>query len=166
MLVYLQGLGEGALFHSVEEWEELTGELFRGRRRRSAPARPSATEAGDAFQAWRRDIRALFRAVLQEHELDGLFFPQAGSPIGNLVEDPERPDYNPNNHPEIPSNIINHIGLPVVTLPFAYYEDGTPFVLAFIGDTWTEADLLAYAYDFEQATNARVPPEMLPKRDD
>lgn len=60
--------------------------------------------------------------------------------------------------PEIPSNIVNDIGLPVVTLPFAYYDDGTPFVLAFIGDLWTEAKLLAYAYDLEQATLVRIPP--------
>ncbi len=110
------------------------------------------------------DIRALFRGVLEEHDLDGLFFPQAGAPIPDLVEDPERPDYNPNNHPEIPSNIVNDIGLPVVTVPFAYYYGDTPFVLAFIGDMWTEAELLAYAYDFEQATRARVPPTLSPQR--
>ena len=100
--------------------------------------------------------------MLEEFDLDGLFFPQAGAPIRDLVEDPERPDFNPNNHPELPSNIINEIGLPVVTVPFAYYEDGTPFVAAFIGDTWTEAELLAYAYDFEQATRARIPPRIEP----
>ena len=186
MLVYLQGLGEGAAFNSTEEYEKVAGQPFRGRRtargsrgrrggngarggrgrrggRSRGPARPSATEEGDAFQAWRKDIRALFRTVLADHELDGLFFPQAGAPIPDLVEDPERPDYNPNNHPEIPSNIVNHIGLPVVTVPFAYYYGDTPFVLAFIGDLWTEAELLAYAYDFEQATRARVPPELRPR---
>lgn len=169
MLVYLQGLGAGAAFNSPEEYEEVTGQPFRGRgqrggRRSRGPARPSATEAGDAFGAWRMEIRALFRGVLAEYELDGLFFPQAGAPIPDLLEDPERPDYNPNNHPEIPSNIVNDIGLPVVTVPFAYYYGDTPFVLAFIGDLWTEAELLAYAYDFEQATVARVPPQLQPAR--
>ena len=51
-----------------------------------------------------------------------------------------RPEYSPNNHPELPSNIVNALGVPVATVPFAYYDDGTPFVLAFIGDTgprWT-----------------------------
>ena len=80
-----------------------------------------------------------------------------------LVEDPERPDYSPNNHPELPRNIVNALGVPLVTVPFAYYDDGTPFVLAFIGDTWTEAQLLAYAYDFEQATQSRFPPDLVAK---
>ena len=160
MLNYFLGLGPGAAFHSVGEWEALSGKTFREGRERPPPARPSATEEGDAFQGWRADIRALFRRVLEENDLDGLFFPQAGAPIGDLVEDPERPDFNPNNHPELPSNVINDIGLPVVTVPFGYYPDGTPFVLAFIGDLWTEAALLGYAYDLEQATKARIPPQL------
>ena len=161
MLVYLQGLGPDAAFSTIAEWEALTGREFRRGRRSRPPAAPTATEEGDAFQAWRMEIRALFRAVLEENELDGLFFPQAGEPIRPMVEDPERPDYRPNNHAELPSNIINDIGLPTVTVPFAYYDDGTPFVLAFIGDLWTDADLLAYAYELEQATLARVPPMLV-----
>jgi amidase len=161
-LVYLQGLGPGAAFHSVEEWEALTGGTFRRWGRDRPPVVPTATEEGDAFQAWRMEIRGLFRKVLADQELDGLFFPQAGAPIPPLVQDPERPDYNPNNHPELPSNIVNRLGVPVVTVPFGYYDDGTPFVLAFIGDTWSEADLLAWAYDLEQATKARRPPVLGP----
>ena len=159
MAVYLLGLGPTAAFRSVEEWEALAGRDFRGGRRRP-PIAPTATEEGDTFQAWRREMRALFRAVMEEHRLDGLFFPQAGEPIRPLVEDAARPQYRPNNHAELPSNIINDIGLPTVTVPYAYYEDGTPFVLAFIGDLWTDAELLAYAYDLEQATLARVPPTL------
>ena len=158
MLIYLQGLGEDASFSTIEEWEALTGEEFRRGRRSRNPERSRPSEDSVSFPDWRMEIQTLFRSVLKENQLDGLFFPQAGSPIPELIEDPERPDFNPNNHPEIPSNIVNDIGLPTVTLPFAYYDDGTPFVLAFIGDLWTEAKLLAYAYDLERATLARVPP--------
>ena len=163
MVVYLQGLGPGAPFDSIEEWEMLSGRAWdRGRRRDGSPpappARPSATEEGDAYQAWRFGIRNLFRSVLVENELDGLFFPQSGVPNRPVVEDPERPDFAPNNWAELPSNIINDIGVPTVTVPFSYFEDGTPFVLAFIGDMWTEAQLLSYAYALEQARPARRPP--------
>ncbi len=164
LAVYLKGLGPGAAFHSVEEWEALAGRLLRGGRRTRAPTAPTATEEGDAFQAWRREMRALFRQVLAEHDLDGLFFPQAGEPIRPLVEDAERPDYRPNNHAELPSNIINDIGLPTVVVPFGWYDDGTPFVVAFIGDLWTDAELMAYAYDVEQATLARRAPVLTDAR--
>ena len=165
MLLYLQGLGPDAPFNSIEEWEAASGQEYRRGRGRGGqaptlPARPSATEAGDAFQAWRMQVRALYRGVLKQYDLDGLFFPQAGAPNRDLLEDPERPDYNPNNWPELPSNIINDFGVPVVTVPYSYYEDGTPFVLVFIGDLWTEAELLGYAYVLEQATRSRVPPEL------
>ena len=165
--IYLQGLGSDAAFQSIAEWEELSGEVFRrgnsgeGERRRTLPTRPSATEEGDAFQSWRMEIRALFRNVMADHELDALFFPQAGAPNRDLIEDPERPDYNPNNWPELPSNIINDLGVPVVTVPYAYYEDNTPFVLAFIGDMWTEADLLGYAFILEQAIMSRRAPKLI-----
>jgi Asp-tRNA(Asn)/Glu-tRNA(Gln) amidotransferase A subunit family amidase len=168
LLVYLQGLGDGAAFHTIEEWERLTGLEFRpgvpGDSDRpfaaAPPTRPGATEEGDAYQAWRQRLRELFRGVLERHQLDGLFFPQAAEPGRSLVEDPTRPQYAPNNWPEIPSNIVNDLGVPVITVPFAYYGDGTPFVIALIGDTWTEADLLGYAFAFEQATRARRPPTL------
>jgi Asp-tRNA(Asn)/Glu-tRNA(Gln) amidotransferase A subunit family amidase len=176
MLNYLQGLGEGAAFNSIEEWEALSGRSFGrggGRERPEVSRDPTGTggppptreveveETRPSFQEWRERIQMLFREVLAENDLDGLFFPQAGSPIPDLIDDPERPDRNPNNHPELPSNIINDMGLPLVTLPFAYYDDGTPFVLAFIGDVWTEGELLAFAYDLEQATRSRKAPELV-----
>ncbi len=166
LYLYLQGLGDAAPFRSVEEWEALTGrELSRARNRDGVltpPTRPSATEEGDRFQAWRLEMLERFREVLEENELDGLFFPQAGSPAPDLVEDPERPEHNPNNWPELPSNIVNDLGVPVVTVPYGYYDDGTPFVVAFIGDRWSEADLLSWAWHLERATRARIAPTLVP----
>jgi Asp-tRNA(Asn)/Glu-tRNA(Gln) amidotransferase A subunit family amidase len=126
-----------------------------GANRPQVPVAVSATEEGDAFGAWRMQIRALVRKVLADNRLDGLFFPQAGGPIRPFIENPACPDYSPNNHPELPSNIINDIGLPLVTMPADYYPDGMPFNIAFIGDMWTEPQLIGYAYDLEQATKAR-----------
>jgi len=162
MFVYMQGLAESSPFRTPGEWEALTGRSMPGNRT-GPPVHPGATEAGDAFQGWRHDLRTLFRRVLEDHELDGLFFPQAGGPLRPMVEDPERPDYQPNNHPELPSNITNALGVPVATVPYAYYRDGTPFVLAFIGDLWTDWELLSWAYALEQATQARRAPELTPE---
>ena len=39
---------------------------------------------------------------------------------------------------------------------------GLPLGLSFMGPAWSEADLLAMAYAFEQATLARRPPAFTP----
>jgi Asp-tRNA(Asn)/Glu-tRNA(Gln) amidotransferase A subunit family amidase len=166
--MYLRGLGPGAAFHSVEEWERLMGHEFRPVRRPDDQIIPSTRaqprgRGGDpaaAYVGWRQDLVALFQRVLADNDLDALFFPQAASPNRNLVEDPDRPDYAPNNWPEIPSNIVNDLGVPVVTVPYAYYPDGTPFAVAWIGDNWTEGELLGYASALETATQARRAPTL------
>jgi Asp-tRNA(Asn)/Glu-tRNA(Gln) amidotransferase A subunit family amidase len=155
MMVYMQGLGATSPFHSVDEWEKLTGKRMAGGGGRGNPVAVTATEQGDAYGAWRKDMRALFRKVMADNKLDGLFFPQAGAPISH-----RNGDATPNDHPELPSNIINDIGLPTITLPYAYYADGTPCNMAFIGDLWTDDKLLAWAYDFEQATKGRMAPKL------
>jgi Asp-tRNA(Asn)/Glu-tRNA(Gln) amidotransferase A subunit family amidase len=157
LAAYLRGLGPAAAFRSIGEWERLSGRSFRGG---SDDGEPAAAAEGD-YQRWQRDMQALFRSVLQEHDLDGLFFPQAGAPIRPLVEDSERPDFSPNNHPELPSNIVDDVGLPVITLPVGWYADGMPFVVAFIGDLRSEAALLGWAYDLERATRARAAPALV-----
>jgi amidase len=158
MFIYLQGLGPTSPFRTAQEYEALAGRPISGGGGRGSPVAVTATESGDAFGAWRRDMRVIFRKVMTDNKLDGLFFPQAGAPITTRVG-----TATPNNHPELPSNIINDIGLPTVTLPYAYYADGLPFTLAFIGDLWTDDKLLSWAYDLEQATKARVAPKLVAK---
>jgi len=123
------------------------------------PVEPTANPDGDEYQAWRAELRAIFTQVLQDFDLDGLFFPQAGAPIPDAIIGSN----GPNDFPELPSNIINDLGVPVVTLPYAYYEDNTPMTLAFIGDLWTDDELLSYAFDLEQATMSRLAPTLIPE---
>jgi len=48
-----------------------------------------------------------------------------------------------------------------VTVPAGYLE-GLPIGITFIGGRWEEPELLGFAYDYEQATQVRVPPEFVP----
>jgi hypothetical protein len=57
------------------------------------------------------------------------------------------------------------MGTPQVNLPGGYYASGSPFSVAFLGDMFTEKDLLNYAYAFEQATNFRRAPALLTAAD-
>src|SRR3954468_6518866 len=55
------------------------------------------------------------------------------------------------------ANIGAAAGYPTVMVPLGY-ASGEPFGLGFLGKAKTEAKLLAYAYDYEQASHARVVP--------
>ena len=49
-----------------------------------------------------------------------------------------------------------------ITVP-AGYVSGLPIGITFIGGgPWTEPELIGFAYDYEQATQVRVPPEFIP----
>ena len=52
-------------------------------------------------------------------------------------------------------------GYPAVTVP-AGFVGPLPVGVTFLGGRWSEPELLAFAYDFEQATHARVPPQLIP----
>ena len=52
-------------------------------------------------------------------------------------------------------------GWPAVTVPFGYVC-GLPVGVSFLGPRWSEPRLLALAYAFEQATNSRRAPALLP----
>jgi hypothetical protein len=44
----------------------------------------------------------------------------------------------------------------------AGYVGPLPIGVSFIGGRWDEPTLIGFAYDFEQATHVRVPPEFIP----
>lgn len=94
----------------------------------------------------------IFSDVLESNDLDALAFPQMYAPIPDLFSD-ER--YSATTVSE-----INILGTPGVTVPAGYYDDGSPFSLIFLGESFSEADLLGYAFDYEQASLLREAPEL------
>ena len=64
--------------------------------------------------------------------------------------------------PGSPTNIANRTGFPDLIVPAGVTKDGLPVTVSFFGPAFSEAKLLAYGYDFEQATQARVLPKNTP----
>ena len=55
---------------------------------------------------------------------------------------------------------INIAGLPGVNLPAGYYASGAPFSIMFVGQLWSEADLLGLAFAYEAKTRHRKVPQL------
>ncbi len=111
------------------------------------PARPPDLSE---FIAAREAYLATFDEVFARHGLDALVFPQMRSALGRL--------HGSDIIHETTVSEINIAGLPGVTVPAGSYGSGAPFCLIVVGPRWSEADLLACAYAYEQATHHRRPP--------
>lgn len=89
-------------------------------------------------------------AVLAEHKLDALI---GVTSIPGWPSDPARRPPRDNSF----SGPAAAAGYPHVTVP-AGMVDRMPVGLSLVGGAWREAELLAMAYDFEQASRARIVP--------
>jgi Asp-tRNA(Asn)/Glu-tRNA(Gln) amidotransferase A subunit family amidase len=111
-----------------------------------------------AFAKAREDYIDAFNEVFLGQEIDVLVFPTLATGVPALGTNPN-PLLNPFPVP-ITVSEVNLAGLPAVVVPGGRYPDGAPFSLVFVGPLWSEAKLLAYAYDYEQATHHRVTAEL------
>ncbi len=104
------------------------------------------------FLGAREAYLEIVEEVFAKHQLDALVFPQMREELPFLNSD--------GVINETTVSEINIAGMPVVTIPAGYYDSGAPFNLVFVGKLWSEADLLALAYDYEKATNHRKAPAL------
>jgi len=105
------------------------------------------------FLAARTAYLRVFNAVMDAHQLDGLVFPQSEAALPGIFDTTE--------YPATTVSEINVAGLPGVTVPAGQYANGGPFSLIFVGRMWSEAELLGFAYDYEQSTHHRIVPVMV-----
>ncbi|KYF54073.1 amidase [Sorangium cellulosum] len=134
----------GPLFWYVEKLPVLADSLLH----------PEAPPDLSSFWALRGQYLSLFDAVMAEHDLDALAFPQTYEVIPEL--------FSADTYAATTESAINIAGLPGVVVPAGQYENGAPFGLIFVGPLWSEPRLLGYAYDYEQATRHRIEPELTP----
>jgi amidase len=149
---------------TFEEFETMTGvDIFQANgplvgninaALTEALADPSVLPDINPFMQGREAVLAEFRRVMELFDLDALFYPQMWSPLEARVGGTYR---------ATTVSEINILGTPAVNLSGGYYPDGSPFSVQFLGDMWSERDLLSLAYDFELATNFRVAPVPVPE---
>jgi amidase len=66
-------------------------------------------------------------------------------------------EHKPGEFPPAATNTAATAGYPLISVPMGLLE-GMPVGISFVGTAWSEAMLLSLAYDYEQASKARVPP--------
>lgn len=100
--------------------------------------------------------------LLAQHELSALVTP-TGAPAGVIQPDgtegpgpiPEGPR---GTRPPSLTSTAAVAGYPLISVPMGLV-DGLPVGVSFVGTAWSEELLLSLAYDYEQASMARVPPQ-------
>ena len=113
---------------------------------------PSTPPDMTAFIALRETYLDIFNSVFDKHGLDAVIFPQMRGPLGPL--------HGEETIDGMVVSEVNIAGLPAVTIPAGFYASGAPFNLVIVARQWSEADILAIAYAYEQGTNHRKAPEL------
>jgi amidase len=104
-------------------------------------------------------IRANVEDLFAKYKLDALVYPTSPRPATPIERSP------PGSPPPgggSATGIANISGFPDLIVPAGMTNDGLPVTISFFGLAWSEPKLLAYGYDFEQATKARVLPKYTP----
>jgi amidase len=98
-------------------------------------------------------------ALFEKHNLDAIVYPTSPRPATPIV--PDEPP-KPGAGTDSPSSFANQTGFPDLIVPAGMTPEGLPVTISFFGLAWSEPKLLAYGYDFEQATVARRLPKTTP----
>jgi len=139
--------------HTMDLWED--SEATEGGRQ--SPAYIAALEAGKRLTQQDGIDR-----LLREYDVVALVAP-SGSPASEL-----RPDGTQSRGP-IPAGprgtrpasltaTAAVAGYPLISVPMGLV-DGLPVGLSFVGTAWSESLLISLAYDYEQSSLSRVPPQ-------
>jgi amidase len=103
-------------------------------------------------------IKSSMTAVFENYKLDAIVYPTSPEPA-SLINPPEGQRTAGGGSA---TAIANLTGFPDLIIPAGMTSDGLPVSISFFGPAYSEAKLIGYGYDFEQATKARVLPKNTP----
>lgn len=112
-------------------------------------------------------VKAGTEAVYKKYNLDVILYPTSPTPATLINPEPVTPTPGARNaRADTGSasalNIANMSGFPDLVIPAGMTNNGLPVTISLLGPAFSEPKLLAYGYDFEQATHARAVPKYTP----
>jgi amidase len=166
---FLAGFGP-AQYHSAAEYEKAVGkplpEVIIG------GAQTGMFGAGNIVQTRletdpaaevtllspRRDALQLYNAELDRLHLDGFVYPAIQMPP---VDETMPQDGPLGDGPHSDTGWVNMLGVPAISFPAGFYDDGLPFGIEISTRKWHDGDMIGWAYDYEQRTHHRHPPVLV-----
>ena len=100
----------------------------------------------------RERLQQAILKVMADHRLDALAYPT----IRRKANVAGQPQAGTNCH------LSANSGLPAIVVPGGFTPDRLPVGLELLGRAWSEAQLIKFAYAYEQATRHRRPPASTP----
>ncbi len=122
----------------------------RLRRRQDIP--PPETQEYLEQLVKRTTLKRAILQVMAEHDLDALAYPTISRVAAPIGEDQEGSN----------GCLSANSGLPAITVPAGFTDQGLPVGVDLLGRAWSEARLIALAYAYEQATQHRRSPTTTP----
>ena len=115
------------------------------------------------YLAIKNDMLAAVKAgvlgMFAEYKLDAVIYPTSPTPATLIIPDEKTMAAAASGSA---TNIANATGFPDLIVPAGMTPGGLPVTISFFGLAYTEAKLLGYGYDFEQATKAIRQPKFTP----
>jgi amidase len=106
----------------------------------------------------RREVLALYNAELDRLHLDGFVYPASQMPP---VDETMPQDGRLSEGPHSDSDWVNMLGVPAISFPGGFYDNGLPFGIEISTRKWHDGDMIGWAYDYEQHTHHRRPPVLV-----
>jgi amidase len=164
-----------ASYKSIDDYAKATGSSLPGTVTGSGGGRggaaaatppPAQTQietdpAAEAnFWAPQRAALAAYNDAFDRYKLDGLVYPAVSIPSPD--ETIPQPDGRPSSGPHSNTGWVNRLGVPAIVVPCGFYANGLPLGMEMSARLWQDGTLLGFAYGYEQATDHREPPVLVP----
>jgi len=157
---YLGGLGSQAPLKDVAEAYQTNRFAPESREQFEFFLRNAREDCPD-FEATkgRQEFRADVLASMARQGVTMLIYPSWAT--GPARRDRANEDYR-GDYSQV---LAPPTGLPAITVPMGFDEEGLPAGLQILGRPYSEAELYGAAFDYEQATQHRRPPSGFPPRE-